>query len=357
MFTTANSKISAHNALIDWILRTLAIVGLGASVVLLWDYTQTSNMFCGPGQGCDLVRASRFAYIAGIPTPVFAVTYFLFILILLHLQLPIARRLLTLAATLGGFTGIALFIEQAVFIKAFCKYCCIGDFAQLSIAVLVLLNRKPIAPLTKRGRLGFSALFLIGFGAPFVFGLVTQPPAVSENNSKPISACVREANTGVITVVEFVDFQCPYCRTQHFALNRIVETMSAELGKPIRAVRKHFPLAMHKYAADAARVAVCAEAAGRGELMVDILFSADDLSLPALQMNASQLGIDKNSLTACMHSNSTNSRLADDYTCGKQSNITALPTFYIGETRFQGLQKDEKVITAIKRAAKEIHKQ
>ena len=347
----STEQTDTRAVVLDWILRTGAAIGLGASALLLWEYTRADNLFCAPGEGCDLVRASALGSIAGIVTPVYAVLFFLLVLALALVPGALARRGLRLVAGIGALTGIGLLLDQALVVHAFCVYCVIGDTVQVVIGLAAFANRRPALRLREREWVAFAAVLLAGFGSPFAFGLATHPRARVGAGAQAVPACVAREGGDAVTIVEFIDFECPYCRAQHFALTRLLANLGDKFGKPVRVVRKHFPLAAHKFAKDAARIAVCAEDSGRTELMTDLLFSSEDLSMAALEKNATQLGIDPTALRACVASAATTHRLQEDESCGQAAQIEALPTFFIGNERFEGLQKDDALRTAIERAA------
>jgi predicted DsbA family dithiol-disulfide isomerase/uncharacterized membrane protein len=341
------------SARLDWILRCLAAVGLGASALLWWEYAQETSMFCGRGEGCDAVRLSAYASLLGVPTPVYGVLFFAAVLVLSLVPGPVVRGALTLVAAVGGLGGVGFILLQTLEVHAFCKYCLIVDVASILIALLALANRAPTPALDPRGWLAFALLLLVGFGAPFAYGRVTHPaPRDGAPTAGGPPACVlRDQAPAGATIVAFVDFACPYCQAEHFLLRQMLEDLPARLGKPVRFVRRHFPLPGHKDSKEAARAAICAEEAGRGEMMADLLFSAEDHSPAMLETYASQLGMDLGAFRSCLGSATTFRRLEDDVACGNVAGIDGLPTVFIGAERLEGMQKEEILAGAIRRAA------
>jgi uncharacterized membrane protein/predicted DsbA family dithiol-disulfide isomerase len=345
--------------LLEWLLRFGASIGLGASALLLWEYTSGAPRFCGAGEGCDLVRASRFASIFGLPTPVYGIVFFSLVLILGIVRTERARQALMLVGIAGGLNGIGLFLIQAYVVHAFCVYCSIVDTLMFVIAFIAVVRRGAQPALTRAGWVAFAGLFAVGFGTPFAYGLATHPWCRSGDcagddaaKNMPVPECVlAEQGADAVTIVEFFDFECPYCRAQHFEMGRLLAELSGKVGKPVRVVRKHYPLAAHTFAKGAARAAICAEEAGRGELMADLLFSADDLSPAALETDAANIGMDPAAYRTCIASEPTARRLADDEACGRAAHVEALPTFYIGSERFAGLRTEDVLTAAIRRAA------
>lgn len=343
--------LQAHG--LEWILRALASFGLGASALLLWDYSQPAPLFCASGEGCDAVRLSWWAVWGGIPMPVFGVAGFGVALALVLTRGGWAGKAFRWAAWLGGVAGVGLFLLQAVEIGAFCVYCVMVDIAAVALALFAWGRRQGAPPMTARSWLTFAAVFAVAFGLPFGVGRATHPARAPV--AAPVAALpagIRDMQQpGVVTIVEFFDFECPHCRAQHFTLARLLEGRAKALGKPVRVVRKHLPLPYHRNAKLAARVAICAEESGHGEIMIDLLFASDDLSPAALEASARQLGMDVAELRACVSSAATTRRLEDDARDAQRLGIAGLPTYFVGGERFEGLQREDLLFAAMQRAA------
>ena len=104
------------------------------------------------------------------------------------------------------------------------------------------------------------------------------PPARASSKTIPPNAETNGRAWGPkdapITIVEYLDYQCPACRRFHGTLKAGLKSY----GDRVHFVRLNKPLASHFYARDAARAAVCAEAQSKLEPMADALFAAPDLS-------------------------------------------------------------------------------
>jgi uncharacterized membrane protein len=348
--STESTPRPAVSAL-DWPLRALAALGLGASIVLFLEYTSDVGLGCGAG-GCSEVRASSWASILGLPTPVYGVAFFAGVLVLSVLSGALARRLLTLAAVVGGVAGAGFLLIQTFEIHAFCVYCLTVDVSSIVITLLALAKREPTQDLTGAEWGVLAAVLLVGIGLPFVYGFATNPapaPKVVKTGATP-SCVASELTADAVTIVAFSDFECPYCRMEHFTLKNLLESMRASLGKPVRLVRRHFPLSQHKYSRDAALASICADQAGFGDIMTDYLFSTDDLSLPAISRFAAQFAA-PDAFRACLASPDATRRLTSDIACGTSADVDSLPTIYIGEQRLVSLQKDDVLLGALRKAA------
>src|SRR5262249_50540581 len=102
-----------------------------------------------------------------------------------------------------------------------------------------------------------------------------------------------------ITIVEFSDFQCPYCRQASTVFNQVL----GQYRDKVNHVYKHFPLSIHPQAEQAARASVCADRQGKFWQYHDFLFtSTGDMSTPNLLKAAQAVGLDIDQYNACLAS-------------------------------------------------------
>ena len=110
---------------------------------------------------------------------------------------------------------------------------------------------------------------------------------------------------GKINVIEFVDFECPFCRLLHPELKKVV----AEYGSRVNFVRLDLPLEMHPNAPGAARAHVCASERGQGDAMADVLFDTDNLEASGLVAAAKQVGLDEAEFKRCLAAPETEAKV------------------------------------------------
>lgn len=153
---------------------------------------------------------------------------------------------------------------------------------------------------------------------------------------------------GQATVVEFVDFQCPFCRKSHVMLAPL---LAARKGR-VRVVRKHVPLPMHVNAAPAARASVCADAQGRGDDMADALFRAPvfDIDEVGCAQIAERLGLDLARFSACVSDATTARRIEQDERDFDAVGGTGVPLLYVGTERLEGMQDADTLEKTLDRA-------
>jgi protein-disulfide isomerase len=183
-------------------------------------------------------------------------------------------------------------------------------------------------------RLHVAALFLTACGA-------SLPP--------PIAAELRLTPPGQATVVEFVDFECPFCRRHEELLTPLL----AKHPGRVRVVRKQVPLgSIHPHAEAAARAAACADTLGKGDEMASALFHAQPAALTdeGTVALAEDLGLDGPAFGACLGDARTKARIAHDQADYEAAAGAGVPLVYIGRERFEGLQDQATLEAALARA-------
>lgn len=139
------------------------------------------------------------------------------------------------------------------------------------------------------------------------------------------SPAIGPANAPV-TVVEFSDFQCPFC-------GRVVPTMKEiekNYGDQVRLVFKHLPLAMHSKAPQAHAAAQAAANQGKFWEMHDLIFANQrEMSEAKYIEYAGQLGLDVDRFKQDMASPATRKKIDDDVAQATQLGVTGTPGFFI----------------------------
>lgn len=342
------------NRYVLFTLRVLCVVGLAFSSMLLFDYIRTP-VFCSDSaaSGCELVKHSRFARPLGVPLPLVGLAYFSFIVSLSFVRSARARRWLTLGTSLGALASIVFLALQAFVLHAWCKLCLVVDLSALALGVTALgLSRTenhlpaPHSNLALPLTAGASVLAVV---APLALGSISTPapppsrPQVTQTLPAPIE---REQRPGVATIVEFVDFQCPFCRREAQAL----ATLLPHYGNRVRVVRKNVPLSFHEHARGAARAVCCADEQHHGDRVADALFRATDLSPQGCERVVQDSGADMSLWRECMASRRPDVILDRDHDDARASGVQALPTLFIGHERFEGFQEPNVLRASIDRA-------
>jgi protein-disulfide isomerase len=135
-----------------------------------------------------------------------------------------------------------------------------------------------------------------------------------------------------VTVVEFADFQCPFCERFFSTTLPNLKKDYIDTGK-VRLVMKDLPLPMHSSAKPAALAAQCATEQGKFWAMHDSLFKGNgQLKDEDLKRYAKDIGLDADRFDDCLKSNRYDSAISGEVAEANEQGITGTPTFVIGAT-------------------------
>jgi protein-disulfide isomerase len=163
--------------------------------------------------------------------------------------------------------------------------------------------------------------------------ILLQPPVVQVSYDL---ARVKGDPDAPITIVEFADFQCPFCGRVQPLLNNVL----AKYKGKVKLAYRDFPLApIHPHAQMAAEASRCALAQGKYWEMHDAMY-ADQTKLDeaALVRTAAGLGIDGNSFSSCLKSSKYNELVQQDFQAGSEAGVNATPSFFINGEFLGGAQ-------------------
>jgi protein-disulfide isomerase len=138
-----------------------------------------------------------------------------------------------------------------------------------------------------------------------------------------------------VTLVEFSDFQCPFCAKGATILKQLKE----KYGKKLRVVFKNFPLPFHKDAVPAALAGLCANEQGNNYFwkMHDAMFADQSkLKSAALVATAKGLGMDEAKFKSCLDTSKYKSQLDADVADGQKAGVKSTPTFYVNGQMING---------------------
>jgi predicted DsbA family dithiol-disulfide isomerase/uncharacterized membrane protein len=306
-------------------LRLACLAALGASAALLVDSLAPAPTFCGLGSGCDRIRQAGLGRIGGVPVPVIGLVAFAGLYGLSLSQHPTARRLTTIGGIVGAVAALLLIAVQAFVVGAFCVLCLTVDSAAVVAGALAVLaargegdGRSVVRPPGWLGLAAGAVLF------PWALSLAKPGPGVPR-------AVMALWEPGVVNIVEFSDFECPFCRMAHPNL----EEGKKAAGVPVHVVRKSFPLPKHPNARPASRAHVCASASGKGEAMAHALFTGD-LAEASLVSSAEKLGLDVAAFRSCLADPATDRAVEEDIALVKSADFQGLPTVWINDVRLVG---------------------
>jgi protein-disulfide isomerase len=151
-----------------------------------------------------------------------------------------------------------------------------------------------------------------------------------------------------ITIVEFVDYQCPFCSRS----TKILKELVSRKGNNIRLIQRDFPLPSHKDARMAAEAAECADEQGEFWKYTELLFSnQQSLGDGNLQEYATRAGLNKKQFRDCLYGGRQSQEVDKDITDAKMAGIRSTPSIFINGYYISGiasLDYLEEVIADIK---------
>ncbi|HEY0378266.1 MAG TPA: thioredoxin domain-containing protein [Pyrinomonadaceae bacterium] len=154
------------------------------------------------------------------------------------------------------------------------------------------------------------------------------PAGVVEEGDAPATGGRRAE----VVIIEFSDFQCPFCKGSQSTLKKVLQTY----GDRVRLVFKHLPLEIHSQSFSSARAAFCAGEQNSFWQYHDALFASDDLSPEKLKRVAADLGLDVAAFTACFESERSRAAVLKDVREAGRLGVNATPTFIVNGSFRQG---------------------
>jgi protein-disulfide isomerase len=136
-----------------------------------------------------------------------------------------------------------------------------------------------------------------------------------------------------VTIVEFADFQCPYCAKIVPSIRQLLDGY----GDRVRFVYRHYPLSIHADAQRAAEASLCAHEQGRFWEMHDSMFAnIRALGADQLKATAAGLGLDAAQFGACLDSGRFAAAVAADTAAGNAAGVTGTPVLFVNGRSLSG---------------------
>lgn len=170
-----------------------------------------------------------------------------------------------------------------------------------------------------------------------------DPALVHDINIK--NAPYRGPEQAAVTIVEFSDFQCPYCANLSKILNQVAE----KYPQDVKHVFKNFPLGMHAFAKPAAKASLAAGAQGKFWEMRQKLFdNFRTINQENIIKYATELGLDMEKFQQALNDSKYDALVEEDLQDGELADVGGTPTIFINGKRFQGNRSVEGFEAAIK---------
>lgn len=343
-----------------------------------------SGSFCNFGGyfDCDIVNSSRFASVLGVPIAYGALAMYLLLGALAVAELRGSRppRVMAFARALGALAvaySVHLAVVSATSLHALCVFC-VGLYAVntgiaalgwwrsavLRVGVLRVLKADVKSLLggfrPRLAQLGLLAL-VAGALALRQLGISIQS---EERSAVTVIASGADMRIGPghddgpadapLMVVEFLDFECPYCKRA----SETVDQLRSEFGGRLRLVLKHYPLdracnvavrsGPHRRACRAAEAAVCAGVQGRLWQFQKEVF-ARGVGDDELEEAAQAVGLDLPAWRQCRWSDRSRNAVKVDIEDGLRVGVRGTPTFLVGDRLIGGKDVLEDLPREIRR--------
>lgn len=147
-----------------------------------------------------------------------------------------------------------------------------------------------------------------------------------------------------VTIVEFSDFQCPYCSRVNPAIAQAREVY----GDNVRVVFRQFPLNIHPQAQKAAEGSLCANDQGKFWELHDAMFADQrNLAVDQIKAKAAAVGLEAESFAACLDSGKYASKVAADMAAGSAAGVSGTPALFVNGRFLNGAVPFEQIAKLI----------
>lgn len=337
---------------------------------------------------CAGAAKSVYSELFGLPIAVLGEAYYLCALlwVVACALLLKPHRLQAGLSLLGG--AISLSVLYSVFLGVISltvlqKLCpiCIGLYAVNILSLVVIITAKAWRPRqwlpSLMTSLSWKLALVMGLslvGSQSIYAVRAksahkiaakkrrraEPPKYVEValNGAPVRGDTKEA-----LIIEFSDFQCPFCRRFSKYLKEASEESAGE--RPFSYAFRHFPLSprcnpyikrdMHPNACQAAVAGICAQAQGRFWELHDILFdNQHSLDEDDLLTYAEKVGLNMEDFKTCLRSDEARARLDKDIQDAHQYGIPATPAFFVNGWKHLGAKPPRVIKRAVAKYAYDV---
>ncbi len=245
-----------------------------------------------------------------------------------NLERLVRERLAELGAEEAGVDKAAYLLQQGETRRSAVTESAIDQFIAGNQR-LARTPREQIAPQV-RAYLAENALYA-DLEKKFDVDRSLEPYRVAVDAGKGVT---KGGDKATVEIVEFSDFQCPYCKQVTPALDSVVE----KYGDKVKLVFRQFPLtSIHPEAFKASEAALCASDQGKFWEMHDLMFEEQrQLALDNLKEKAERLGLDAGEFNACLDSGQYAAQVQADLKAGALAGVTGTPALFINGRPYSG---------------------
>jgi len=183
---------------------------------------------------------------------------------------------------------------------------------------------------------------MFGTIAVFIAIVVLSGCLDSPTSNVAMKDNIKGNENAPVTIIEYSDFECPFCARFYRDTFGQIEEEYIETGK-VKVIFKHFPLGFHANAQKAAESAECASEQGKFWEMHDILFEKGvSGGISTFKTYAKDIGLDTSSFDECLDSGKMEDTVKANIKEGKNNGISGTPAFIINGKTISGAQPFSK---------------
>lgn len=160
--------------------------------------------------------------------------------------------------------------------------------------------------------------------------ILLMPPSAPVDVAK---AYTHGAEDAPVVLIEFADYQCPYCQK----VNPQIQQLKKEYGDNLTVIFKDFPLPMHHGSEKAAEASRCAGEQGKFWEYHDVLFYSKQIEVDELKEHARVLKLDGDRFDTCLDGGTEAAAVKKDLDEAKSLGLTGTPSFFVNGHFFSGV--------------------
>jgi len=372
----------------------VSIVGLGTASLSLSEFLHIQNSgletpsVCAISEtiNCDIVNASSYASLLGLPTAAWGILFYIAVLgFLFFIRLSKAPKKSAMSFVWALSIFGLIFSLRMAYVSVFVLHAvCITCGAQYIINLVLAVILTFATTLSFKDRIGLlfskkmfgpvlSAAIIFGIGYLFVGSALKAGPEqqLSKGDIKDaVHAFYRQSLYGIkpediegapywgnkdakVVIIEFSDFQCPFCRVAAFGIKPFLYEFKDKvkfvfINYPLdNACNKYMQHPMHPASCVAAEAVICGGDEGKFWELHDAIFrSQKNLNYEAVLNIAEKQGMDKAALSQCMSSEVTKKKLEKDVDLAHRIYLTGTPSILVNN-RILRYWRSPEVLRAI----------
>ena len=182
--------------------------------------------------------------------------------------------------------------------------------------------------------------YLASLRGPAKIQILLAPPFV---DVPPGDTPPRGEKSAPVALVEFADFECPFCREMQPQIERLLKNYNGKVSFYFR----DFPLSIHAHAEKASEAARCAAQQGAQWPYHDLLFRNENLETPRLKEYARALRLDSAKFDSCLDSGTQAAAVQKDSDAGTRIGVTGTPAFFINGHYLSGVVSYETLVEVV----------